>query len=194
MDQQLPAALITDIECYNDVKSWEHDEILKHGFGMGAIYDTTTGLTTIYQHDEVPAYLDALRKGIQEGKEIVTHNGKNYDYVIIESYDPQIAEQLQNYQHTVDMLQIIKRGLEKMGKPWRPGLDGLIKGTLNKDPSYKILSKEIPSLIRKGELDTVKKYLQEDIDNTLGIWQYYKQHKKVIYGTEKYEPLTINCD
>lgn len=138
------------------------------------IYDSETDVYTSYLEEDFPKLWPIL----EQADILVGYNSDHFDIPLLNKYYPGDLTHIKS----VDIMAEIRKALGR-----RIGLSHIAKATLNKGKIGHGL--EAITWWKKGEIEKLKKYCEEDVRITNELYEYIKQNGKCFYedGNKKKE-------
>ncbi|HKZ50311.1 MAG TPA: ribonuclease H-like domain-containing protein [Dehalococcoidia bacterium] len=151
------------------------NNIRSFGLALAVTWESETGFRTWFE-DDAHALVGRLSNSLR----IVGFNLFRFDYVVLSAYMPQIQSMLRD--NTFDLLQDIE---SRLGH--RLSLESLVSATLGRHKRGE--GTQAVEWFRRGEVDKVIRYCQEDVALTRDLYYYGRDHGHVYYA-DRYSPGT----
>jgi len=172
----MPNEIVLDIETIGDIKDFDNLQVT-----VVSIYQYATDKYTSFEEDE----LGDLWPLLEKAERIIGYNSEHFDLPILNKY---YAGDLLVFPH-LDILKAIK---ESTGHRYK--LNDIAKATLQEEKSADGLAAQ--KWWEEGLKDKVKKYCEQDVKVTKGIYDYGKKNKQLYFPTltGEIQPFAINFD
>ena len=163
--------LVLDLETqksFDEVGGRENFHLLR--VSVVGLYSFETQAFTTFTEWETPSLLPIL----ESAELIIGFNIKRFDYAVLEPYFKRPLSHLR----TLDILEEVTKVLGH-----RLSLDGLVSATLGR----KKLGSGLDALkyFKAGQMDKLKEYCLEDVRLTRDLYEYGKQHGKLLYYQQR---------
>jgi DEAD/DEAH box helicase domain-containing protein len=158
--------IVFDIETKNTFREVGSREARDLDISLVAIHDSET--------DEYRSFLEEdltdLWPILESADSLIGYNSDHFDIPLLDKYYPGDLTQLKS----VDILQAIQDSLGRRIK-----LDDIAKATLGEEKSAHGL--EAITWWKNGEIEKIRKYCEQDVKITKGVYDYAKEHGKLLY-------------
>ncbi len=148
----------------DEVGGWHN--IHKMELAVAVTYSTADPVFRHFTAEQIPALVSAL----QAADLVVGFNVLRFDYQVLQPYTDVPLQMLP----TVDMLQNIYRALG-----FRVSLDNVASATVGSSKSADGI--QAVQWYRRGEIDKVIAYCEQDVEVTRNVYEYGKLHGHVRY-------------
>lgn len=166
--------VVFDLETQNTFQDIGSNDPKDLSISVGCAYDSETNTYTIATIDE----LHKLWPIFEQAEVLVGYNSNHFDIPLLNKYYPGDLTHIKS----IDLLEDIRISLGK-----RLRLDSVAEATVGAKKSGNGLM--AIKWWREGDIDSIKKYCKQDVKVTKEVFEFAREHKKVLYkdGTKKRE-------
>ena len=170
------AEIVLDIETIGDIRNYDNLTIT-----VVSVYNTDDGTYRSFEEHE----LGDLWPILEKAERLIGYNSEHFDLPILNKY---YTGDLLLFSH-LDLLKVIR---ESTGKRYK--LDDIAQATLQTGKSADGLA--AMEWWKEGKKDKVKKYCEQDVRVTNGIYEYGIKNKMLYFPTltGEIQPFPVNFD
>ena len=168
--------IVLDIETTGDIKDFDNLQVT-----VVSIYQYETDTYTSFVGSE----LGQLWSILEKAERIIGFNSEHFDLPILNKY---YAGNLLSFPH-LDILKVVK---ESTGRRYK--LNDLAKATLQIEKSADGLQAQ--KWWQEGNVAEIKKYCEQDVRVTKGIYEYGKKNRMLYFPTltGEIQPFAVNFE
>lgn len=158
--------VVFDLETQNTFADIGSNNPADLDISVGSVYDSETDTYTTVSIDEI----EKLWPILEQAEALVGYNSNHFDLPLLNKYYPGDLTHIKS----IDLLEQIK---ESLGRRIR--LDIVAQATIGAKKTANGL--QAIKWWREGDIKSIKKYCQQDVKVTKGIFEYALEHKKLLY-------------